>query len=110
MFQAINGKSKEIARVYRECSALFLEWQYKIVWLMFLLLGAKGAWFTIYCSMRLYAVILILNCFSDYAGCITSASNSLMSLSSKLGKQSDTSSIFIFPNVKSLRAFSFVSS
>ena len=35
-----------------------------------LLLGAKkDAWFTIYCSMRLYAVILILNCFADYNCC-----------------------------------------
>ena len=56
MFQAINGKSKEIARVYRECGALFLEWQYKIVWLIFLLLGAKkthGLQFTVPCAFTL---------------------------------------------------------
>ena len=37
----------------------------------------KDAWFTIYCSMCLYAVILILNCFVDYANCIISLCKSL---------------------------------
>ena len=47
--------------------------------LMFLILGAKkDAWFTIYYSMRLYAVLLILN-YVDYANCITSTSSSFNS-------------------------------
>jgi len=49
---------------------------------MFLLFSVKkDAWFTIYCSMRLYAVLLILNCPVDYANCITSASSSFNSSS-----------------------------
>ncbi len=39
--------------------------------LLFLYFDAKkDAWFTIYCSMHLYAVILILNYVADYANCL----------------------------------------
>ena len=38
------------------------------------------------CSMRLYAVILILNCFADYANCITSPLTSSISSTDNSGK------------------------
>ncbi len=57
----------------------------------------KDAWFTICCSMRLYTVLLRLNCFADYANCIISASSSFNSSSDKDGTQSAISSSDILP-------------
>ena len=73
----------------------------------------KDAWITIllfHASFHLRSRGFFNRLIVDYATHIISASNSLISLSIKSGKQSGTSLIFIFPNFKSLRAFSFVSS
>lgn len=57
-------------------------------------------------SMRLYAVTLILNCFADYANCITSASSSFNSSNDNDGTQSAISSSDIFPFFINLSAVS----
>ena len=51
----------------------------------------------VYCSMHLSAIILILNCFIDYANCNTSTSSSCNSSIDKAGTHSAISSKDILP-------------
>ena len=63
-----------------------------------------------YGSIRLYAVILILNCIADYAKCIPSASSFLNSSKDNDGTHSAISSRVIFPFFINLSAVSLSAS